>query len=95
MRAIADFAIVVSSAVMLVLASPSIAQPNSDLEACDKAQPDLAACERIISNPKQSKTSLAAAYYTRGTASYNNADYKANKDAGMERQNRKALRFRL
>jgi tetratricopeptide (TPR) repeat protein len=68
---------IVSTVMLLALAGPSVADPKRDLAACGNAEPDMAACERVIRNPKESKDNLSAAHYSRGTALYTRADYKA------------------
>lgn len=67
---------VLSVALMLVLTTPSAADPKRDFQACNE-ESDLAACERVMKNPKESKENLSTAYFVRGTKSYEKSNYKA------------------
>ena len=69
-------AIVVVS-ILMIAAGAASADPKADLAACTSSAPDMAACDRVIGNAKETRDNLAAAHYARGTVLYNRADYKA------------------
>jgi tetratricopeptide (TPR) repeat protein len=66
-----------SAAIVLTLIAPALADPKRDLDACVTETPDIAACDRVIANRKESRDNLAAAHFNRGTAYYNQANHKA------------------
>ena len=67
---------VLSVALSLALTSPGLADLKQDMQSC-RVDAEVAACERVMKNPKESKDNLAIAYYVRGTKLYQNDDYKA------------------